>query len=111
MFYLRKYAKVIRCKSCNGIIGLQISKSIKSLLCIFALALAVSEILTFEDVHLQPKVDKVQEYNLALTTFDGKCQNLHIFAIGRSRSQSTLFGMMQIDGKCQILKKTYTFMH
>ena len=44
---LNQKIKVIKCNFHNGIIRWQISKSIQVVLCIFALALTVSEILNF----------------------------------------------------------------
>ena len=50
------------CNFRNGIIRWQISKSVKVVLCIIALALAVSEILTFQIFYLKKYV-KVTECN------------------------------------------------
>ena len=51
---------VIRCNFGNGIIPVQIPKSVKVYMCIFVLALTVSEILTFQIVYLK-KVGQIHD--------------------------------------------------
>ena len=64
---LKKEVEVITCKVRNGIIRSQISKSIKVVLNIFALALTVSEILTCKN-NLDLLKVKVTNYNFSNDT-------------------------------------------
>ena len=67
LFTLKKEVRFCKCKTRNGIIRWQISKSIKVVGCMFELALAVSEILPFKKNELE-KVGKVAKYNISYKT-------------------------------------------
>ena len=93
--------KVKKCNFRNGGIQCQISKSVNVTDCIFALALAVCEIFTFQKFYLE-NVRQGQGYNVRNGTIRWQIRTsikvvLHIFALYLTVSEILTFKIFDLE--------------